>query len=122
MWPNLKELVWRWRFVLITAPSVAVFVIVVGMTGFFQLLEWATLDQFFRLRPAEPPEERIVIVTIDESDIKTVGRWPIPDAVLAKLINKLKTQQPKAIGLDIYRDLPVEPGHQELDDRGDRDL
>lgn len=113
MWP-FKEQVWRWRFVLITAPIVATLVIAGGMAGLFQLLEWATLDQFFGLRPAEPPEERIVIVTIDEPDIKTVGKWPIPDGVLAELIKKLKTQQPRAIGLDMYRDLPVQPGHQEL--------
>jgi adenylate cyclase len=30
------------------------------------------------------------------------------------LLEKLKARQPRAIGLDIYRDLPVEPGHPEL--------
>src|SRR3712207_8468648 len=51
------------------------------------------------------------------SDLKKIGKWPIPDAVLAKLIEKLKAQQPRAIGLDLYRDIPVEPGHQALVDR-----
>ncbi len=84
------------------------------MTGLFQLLEWTTMEQFFALRPVEPPEKRIVIVTIDEKDITQVGKWPIPDAVLAKLLTKLKAQKPAAIGMDIYRDLPVEPGYSEL--------
>ncbi len=114
MLPNLKKLVWRWRFVLAVAPAVAVSVMVGGMAGLFQQLEWATLDQFFRLRPAEPTDERVLIVKIDESDITKVGEWPIPDTVLAELIKKLKAQQPAAIGLDIYRDMPVGPGHQEL--------
>ena len=35
-------------------------------------------------------------------------------SILAKLLDKLQTQQPQAIGLDLYRNLPVEPGHQEL--------
>ncbi len=96
------------------APAVAISVIAGGMAGLFQQLEWATLDQFFRLRPAEPAEERILIVKIEESDITKVGEWPIPDAVLAELIKKLKAKQPAAIGLDIYRDMPVEPGHEEL--------
>jgi len=82
--------------------------------GLFQLMEWATLDQFFRWRPREPVDPRITIVTIDESDITHVGQWPVPDAVLAKLIENLRKHNPKAIGLDLYRDLPVEPGHQAL--------
>jgi CHASE2 domain-containing sensor protein/CheY-like chemotaxis protein len=104
----------HWRFVFMTSPSVAILIIVGGMTGLFQLLEWTTMEQFFALRPIEPPEKRILIVTIDEKDITQVGKWPIPDAVLAKLLTKLKAQQPAAIGLDIYRDLPVEPGYSEL--------
>ncbi|MGL6341594.1 MAG: CHASE2 domain-containing protein, partial [Waterburya sp.] len=39
---------------------------------------------------------------------------PIPDRELAALIKQLETYKPSAIGLDIFRDLPVEPGHQEL--------
>ncbi len=114
MWSNLKALFWRWRFVLMTGPSVAICVMAGGMAGFFQLLEWAAVEQFFALRPPEKLEQRILIVTIDEKDITKVGKWPIPDAVLAVALAKLKAQQPAAIGMDIYRDLPVEPGHRQL--------
>jgi adenylate cyclase len=114
MWPKLKKRIWRWRGLLITAPSIAVLVIVVGSLGLFQLLEWATLDKFFRLRPREPIDPRITIITIDESDISYAGQWPISDAVMAQVIENIKKQQPRAIGLDIYRNLPVEPGHQAL--------
>jgi PAS domain S-box-containing protein len=111
---KLKRQIGKWRGVLITATSVAGLVIAGNSAGFFQLLEWNAHDQFFRLRPRELIDPRLVIVTIDESDIKKLGQWPISDAVLAKLIEKLKAQQPLAIGLDLYRDLPVEPGHQKL--------
>ncbi|HIK26611.1 MAG: CHASE2 domain-containing protein [Oscillatoriaceae bacterium SKW80] len=114
MWQKLKKYIREWQGVFIIAPSVAGFVIAGSLTGFFQLLEWATVDQFFRLRPTEPVDERIVIVTIDESDITNVGKWPLPDRVIAQLLKKIKAQQPRVIGLDNYRDLPVEPGHQEL--------
>ncbi|MCC5667934.1 CHASE2 domain-containing protein [Nostoc sp. CHAB 5784] len=83
--------------------------------GLLQGGEWSILDQFFRWRLLqESPEKRIAIITIDEEDIKKAGKWPIPDQVLAKAIANIKAQQPRAIGLDIYRDLPVEPGHQDL--------
>jgi CHASE2 domain-containing sensor protein/CheY-like chemotaxis protein/nitrogen-specific signal transduction histidine kinase len=103
-----------WRSIFMTAPAVAICVMAGGMTGLFQLLEWNAMEQFFALRPAEPPDKRIVIVTIDEQDITQSGKWPIPDVILAKLIIKLKAHKPAAIGLDIYRDLPVEPGNKEL--------
>ncbi len=114
MWQKLRQHIREWQGVLTVAPSVAAFVIVGSLTGFFQLLEWAALDQFFRLRPPEPVDDRIAIVTIEESDITRVGQWPLPDRAIAQLLKKIKAQQPRAIGLDNYRDLPVEPGHREL--------
>jgi CHASE2 domain-containing sensor protein/CheY-like chemotaxis protein len=99
---------------MITVSSVTFCVIAGEMAGLFQLLEWQTLEQFYNLRPLEARENRILIVTIDEKDIDQVGEWPIPDGVLADLLIQLKAQQPAVIGLNIYRNLPVEPGHEKL--------
>ena len=96
------------------AAGTAAIVIASSAAGVFQFLEWTVLDRFFRLRPAEPTDERIAIVTIDESDIDLLGHWPMSDTVLARLLDNIKRQQPRAIGLDIYRNLPVQPGHEEL--------
>jgi adenylate cyclase len=114
MWHKLRQGIGEWRGVLAIAPSVAALVIAGSAAGVFQMLEWGTLDQFFHLRPAEPIDRRIVLVTIGESDISKVGQWPMPDRVLAQLLRVVKAQQPRAIGMDIYRDLSVEPGHKEL--------
>ena len=114
MWLKLKKQVRQWGGLLITAPSIAGLVIAANSLGMFQLLEWATFDHFFHLRPPRPVDPRIVIITIDESDINKAEQWPISDAILAKLITKVKAQKPAAIGLDIYRDLPVPPGNAEL--------
>ena len=114
MWPKLWQQIWRWRAVLFTTPCVTGFVIAAGSAGLLQSWEWAALDRFFRLRPQEATDPRIVIVTIDESDINNIGQWPMSDALLARAIENLKARQPRVIGLDLYRDLPVEPGHQAL--------
>jgi adenylate cyclase len=114
MWPKLKPRSWQWRGILISAPSVAALVIGVHTAGLFQLLEWMALDSFFRWRPLEAPDPRIVVVTIDEADITYAGQWPIPDAVLAQLLENLNSYRPRAIGMDLYRDLPVPPGHDRL--------
>lgn len=113
---QIKNWMQGWREVLVIAISVAATIMICSNTGAFQLFEWVTIDQFFWLRPAEPSEPRIVIVTVGESDIKVVGRWPMSDRQLTQLLKNIKAQKPAVIGLDLYRDLPVEPGHQELTD------
>ncbi|MEH2330973.1 CHASE2 domain-containing protein [Nostoc sp.] len=111
---RLKQSLSRGHRELITAASVAVCVLLLHSIGLLQSLELAALDQFFRLRPNELSEDRITIVVIDEADLDEVGSWPIPDANIAQLLQKLNAHKPRAIGLDIYRNLPVEPGNQEL--------
>lgn len=104
----------EWSWVPLIAICVIAPILLLRFGGLLQGLEWNLLDQFFRWRPLEPPENRVVIVTIDEVDITQAGKWPVPDWVLTQAIVNIKAQKPLAIGLDIYRDLPVEPGHGEL--------
>jgi len=112
---RLKQLLWGWRGVLVAVPTVTVVVLTLRLTGLLQLLELATLDQLFSLRPQEPTDQRIVIVTIDETDIQKLRQYPLTDAKLAQLINNLKQHRPSTIGLDIYRDLPTSPGESQLE-------
>lgn len=114
MLPKIGNRKSKWRSVIITASCVAGIVIGGSWLGIFQKGEWATLDGFFRVRADEEKDERIVIVTISEEDIKRLNTWPIPDGIMAEVIRKINEQNPKAIGLDIYRDLKVEPGHEKL--------
>ncbi|MEG4817196.1 CHASE2 domain-containing protein [Microcoleus sp. K5-D4] len=113
MLKTIKKWVDRERRVLITASAVASTVIVMRWFGFFQVWEWAAFDQFVRWRPAEQIDSRIVIVEIKEADLQKYG-YPISDAVLAQLLQKLHAGKPRAIGLDVYRDLPTQPGNAEL--------
>ncbi|MEH1781384.1 MAG: adenylate/guanylate cyclase domain-containing protein [Nostoc sp.] len=114
MWAKLKPQIWQWRGVLLAVPNITALIIAIRLTGLLQLLELAALDQFFLLRPQESADTRIVIVEINEADVRRQGQWPMSDAKLASLLEKIKQQKPRAIGLDIYRDLPVNPGHQDL--------
>ena len=114
MWSKFKTFARQTRSVFIIAPTVATVAITANLFGLFNILEWQVRDEFFRIRPAESPETSIVIVTIDEADIKAAGDWPIPDYLLADLLEKIKAQQPSVIGMDLYRDLPENPGHDQL--------
>ncbi|MCW5316238.1 CHASE2 domain-containing protein [Nostoc sp. KVJ3] len=114
MWRRFQTFIQRTRSVLIITPTVALTVIVGQSLGFFNLLEWKIRDEWVRQRSQEAIADEIVIVTIDEHDIQSVRKWPIPDWALAELLEKIRAQQPRAIGLDLYRDLPEGSGHQEL--------
>ena len=87
----------------------------VGSTGFLQQLELHIYDWLLRSRPATTVgPSRITYITISEQDIRRQGRWPITDKTLADALHLLVGYQPRAIGVDLYRDIEVPPGHKEL--------
>lgn len=114
MWQQLQQKIGLWRGPLLITPAVTGVIVALSSAGFLHLFEWAALDTWFRLRPLEPVDSRIVIVTINEPDIKSVQQWPMSDRIMTQLIQNINAQNPRLIGLDIYRDLPVQPGHEEL--------
>ncbi len=89
-------------------------VVIMRLIGGFQHWEWLAFDLLLRLRPPESKDERIVIIGITEADIQKAGTYPLSDQQIAQLIEKLQDYKPRVIGLDIIRDIPVEPGHQNL--------
>ncbi|MBD2593612.1 CHASE2 domain-containing protein [Nostoc spongiaeforme FACHB-130] len=82
--------------------------------GGLQPIELWAFDLFMRLQPDGGIDERLLIVQVTEQDIQEQGRYPLSDRVIWQTLEKLQSYQPRVIGLDIYRDLPVEPGHREL--------
>ncbi|MEH1988722.1 CHASE2 domain-containing protein [Nostoc sp.] len=121
MWRRFQAFIQHTRSVLIITPSVALTVIVGQSLGLFNLPEWKIRDEWVRQRSSEAMPmagyayaDEIVIVTIDERDIQSVRKWPVPDWALARLLEKIRAQQPRAIGLDLYRDLPEGSGHEQL--------
>ena len=95
----------RFRLVATITLVITGLVIFIRSLGLLQATSLALLDQFFRWRPLEEPDSRITIIAIDEASIREIREWPIPDSILAKALNKLKTYKPRNIGLDIFRDI-----------------
>ncbi|WP_335088353.1 sensor histidine kinase [Nostoc sp.] len=117
IWINRRIIPAEIKILLLASLPGTVFLIILviaRLCGLLQNFELMTLDTFLRLRPLEKTDDKVVIVGIDEKDIRSVKNYPISDRELAKLIKKIQKYKPIAIGLDIVRDLPVEPGHQEL--------
>lgn len=111
---QVKSILWKWRGIAIAAPTISMLVIGLRLIGVLEPLELSLLDQFFRWRSPEVQDNRIVIIGIDEADIREYG-WPIDDALLTKLLDKVRKQKPRAIGLDLARDKPVGNGYSQIE-------
>ncbi len=99
--------IWQFLGTLFVASVVGTLLVMgVRYLEILQAWELGTLDHLTRLRPVEKPDSRLLVIKVTEEDINRY-RYPLPDAVLAQLLNKLEPYQPRVIGLDIYRDRPV---------------
>ncbi|ARV61005.1 transmembrane sensor domain-containing protein [Nostocales cyanobacterium HT-58-2] len=114
--------------VLLASVLVAASIMGVRHLGMLQPWELHSYDYLMHLRPAdEKLDPRLLIVTINEADIqyqiqkKMNMRWSLSDQALSQLLQKLEQYQPATIGLDIYRDFPINPQFSELGDRLQQD-
>ncbi|BAY50246.1 putative sensor with CHASE2 domain protein (plasmid) [Scytonema sp. HK-05] len=114
MWRKIKQQAKIWRTAALPGLVVISCVAIARLTGSLQLLEWIAFDNFLRLRPVEAADPQIVIVGINENDIKSVGQYPIPDRNLAQMLRIIQSYQPRAIGLDIFRDISIGSDRAEL--------
>ncbi|MBR8831549.1 MAG: hypothetical protein N5P05_003190 [Chroococcopsis gigantea SAG 12.99] len=113
MWARLQAKLKIGAFGIVPGLTLTGLVLLTRSLGLFQVFEWSALDFFLRHRPFEAIDQRIVIVGINEADIKQLRHYPLSDAGIATLIGTLQQYKPRAIGLDIVRDIPVEPGYGE---------
>ncbi|YAF95639.1 MAG: CHASE2 domain-containing protein [Nodularia sp. CChRGM 3473] len=97
--------------------SLAITALVCGIKffGMLQNIELQAYDQMMRSRPDEGSDHRLLVVTIDDTDLANQRRnheslkgTSLSEISLNKLLVKLQQYQPLAIGLDIYRDFPAE--------------
>jgi adenylate cyclase len=79
-------------------------------SGGLEPLELKIYDAMVRLRPDLGIDPRLLIVTITEEDLRTENRTTPSDQTLATALENLEKYHPKVIGLDLYRDIPQEPG------------
>ena len=96
----------RTPITIITLGLVAC-LLVIGLrgVGFLQFFELANYDIYLRLKERQVVvEPRVVLVQTVEEDIQKLGEWPLTDSSMTKVFEKLLAHDPRAIGLDLYRD------------------
>jgi adenylate cyclase len=87
----------------------------VRQAGYLEFLELAAYDLLVAsVANAPPTTPALTLILIDEADIQRLGNWPLTDAQLHGVLEDILGLGPLAVGLDIYRDLEVPPGHADL--------
>ncbi|WP_013321103.1 CHASE2 domain-containing serine/threonine-protein kinase [Gloeothece verrucosa] len=112
---------WYLRFQklpLVILVSLLVSGIIAGLrhAGVFQGIELWNYDQLVKLRSQPEPDPRIVLVAIDDSALKKLNSDKVSDQVLTEVLQSLEKYQPRVIGVDIIRDVPIGEGRQALID------
>jgi CHASE2 domain-containing sensor protein len=110
---------WAVMFINVACFSL---VITLRSLGLLQAWELGAFDKILRLRPSESLDKRLLLVTITEQDVQSQpalerGAASLSDRSLAQLLTKLEQYGARAIGLDIYRELPVKAGYEDLANR-----
>ena len=101
--------------ILISSSLTVLFIFSLQEGGYLEFMELGAYDWFIRIMPKlADGEPRITIIEISEDDIHSYGHWPMTDETLARAISVILKFKPRAVGLDIYRDILVPPGSEEL--------
>jgi CHASE2 domain-containing sensor protein len=116
-WSNLLPLVrCKPRTVGLTSLVVTILVVLVRSFQVFQPLELGFYDSLMRSRLTVPKlDDRFLIIKVTQQDAEAQQArgedldYSLSNTTLTRLLEKVETLNPLAIGLDIYRDRPLDP-------------
>lgn len=102
----LRRLIFEWLLIGVGAS------VIVLLSLYWKASERADNLIYDSIAPlyAPPPDDRIMIVNIDNQSLAQIGRWPWSRTIHARAITQMKASQPSAILYDI---LFVEPTAQD---------
>ncbi|MCX7816804.1 MAG: adenylate/guanylate cyclase domain-containing protein [Syntrophales bacterium] len=98
----------------VSPTKITVLIIIIAIIAFFidppfmRFMELKSLDLRLVSRGRLPTTDVVVIAAIDEKSLGEIGRWPWSRKVIAKLVEKLKSDGAKAIAFDIVFSEPEE--------------
>ena len=82
-------------------PALIVVMLAVSRPGFALRLDDSVYDHVTRWAGTTPPDDRVVIVDIDEPSLARYGQWPWPRDLIARLVARLREAGASVVALDI---------------------
>lgn len=86
------------RLIIVTAVYLLLLLVPSIMNSFHE----SYLNVLQKTRGQISPDTNVVIITIDNEDIESLGGWPLKRSYYALLINQLSEYHPKVFGLEVY--------------------
>lgn len=99
VWGQLQQFGWGRLLALLTLATLLA--LRVWDVAPLQTMRLKTFDLYQLAKPRTPTQRPVVIVDIDEASLKSLGQWPWPRSLLAKLVDQITAAKPAAIGIDI---------------------
>ncbi|MGK7887692.1 MAG: CHASE2 domain-containing protein [Leptolyngbyaceae cyanobacterium] len=114
---NVKTFSRKEKLTRLTAVSFMLTSLVMGirLLGFLQPLEFWTFNQLMPLRPPDPVDPRLLLITLSETDLTYQDDQgydrdgSLSNEALHDLLQRLQPHNPAVIGVDIFRENPVMP-------------
>src|SRR3954449_5388890 len=111
----------RVMLLLVVAGLAVTVGLVAHATELFKTIELSSVDARFGVRGDEKPPSDLVVVGVDaQSQIKLNEQWPFPRSYHARVIDKLKADGAKIIGVDIAISQPSKLKPRFCDFAGDK--
>ncbi len=101
---------------LLVAALAAALTLGVRGLGLLEPVELYVYDRLMGLRPVPPDAgSRVIVVGYTERDIMESAVYPIPDETMARILETVLSFEPRAVGVDFFRDVLIPPGSEELE-------
>ena len=99
---RLPSAIWTIRVGIAVLACVLALFVEWQRPGFILRLDEGLRDSFVRLIADRQPENRVVVIDIDEETLREIGPWPWPRTQVADLVEiLLGTYGARAVGLDV---------------------
>ncbi|MDF3034805.1 MAG: adenylate/guanylate cyclase protein [Paucimonas sp.] len=114
--PSVTALRTPLSFIAILRSSIALVAVIIGIwvqlsssAASFRFADEWLRDRLVRMHASFVPEERVILVDIDEASLSSFGPWPWPRARLAELVEHLiGTYSARAVALDLVFPEPAD--------------
>jgi diguanylate cyclase (GGDEF)-like protein len=103
----------RWKLILVAVVAATLLVSVIESAGLLERLELDAFDALVRSTPDRGPDDRLLIVAVTEEEKERFG-YPLRDETLARAIAEIRRHDPRAVGVDLYRNIDFPPGERLL--------
>ncbi len=100
---------------LLIVSFICFFTIFLYKSALLETLELYAYDKLIQQYSAISNAPPVTVIKINETDINQMMNYPVSDELLADVLVQLEHYEASVIGFDIFRNIPVQPGHKKLE-------